>query len=142
MPQNPEEEEMAAVTGANQSFYDAFENLDQAAMDRLWADRPYAAIVHPGRELILGWSEVRRSLVEIFSGTERIRFRLSDVTVTVRGTVAWVTALENIRHGDDVLVSFTTTNLFERIDGEWRMVLHHASPLSDDAGEPDTDYLQ
>jgi ketosteroid isomerase-like protein len=142
MPQNLDEEEATEVARANQSFYDAFENLDQAAMDGLWADRPYTAIVHPGRELILGWPEVRRSLAEIFAGTERIRFRLSDVLVTVRGPLAWVTALENIRHGDDVLVSFQTTNLFERIDGEWRMVLHHASPMSDDAGEPDTDYLQ
>jgi ketosteroid isomerase-like protein len=136
------DDEADEVVRANLSFYDAFENLDQGAMDRLWADRPYSAIVHPGRELILGWPEVRRSLGEIFAGTERIRFRLSDVQVTVRGVVAWVTALENIRHGDDILVSFQTTNLFERIDGDWRMVMHHASPLSDDAGEPDTDYLQ
>jgi ketosteroid isomerase-like protein len=142
MQQGPDDDAAALVANANQSFYDAFENLDQAAMDRLWADRPYTAIVHPGRELILGWVEVRRSLGEIFAGAERIRFRLSDVLVTVRGTVAWVTALENIRHGDDVLVSFQATNLFEHIDGEWRMVMHHASPLSDDAGEPDTDYLQ
>jgi ketosteroid isomerase-like protein len=141
MSQSPEDE-AAEVERANQSFYNAFENLDQAAMDRLWVDRPYAAIVHPGRELIYGWSEVRRSLAEIFAGTEKIHFRLSDVLVTVRGSVAWVTAVENIRHGDDVLVSFQATNVFERIDGNWRMVLHHASPLSDDAGEPDTDYLQ
>jgi ketosteroid isomerase-like protein len=142
MGDGPDEAEAAAVARANQSFYDAFEKLDPAAMDGIWADRSYTAIVHPGRELIVGWPEVRRSLGEIFGGTERIRFRLSEVQVAVRGKVAWVLAVENIRHGDDVLVSLQSTNLFEQIDGAWKMVLHHASPLSDDAGEPDTDYMQ
>ncbi len=142
MAEVSDEDQVAAVTRVNQSFYDAFENLDQGAMDAIWADRSYTAIVHPGRELIVGWPEVRRSLGEIFSGTDRIRFRLSDVQVAVRESIAWVLAVENIRHGDDVLVGLQSTNLFELIDGTWRMVLHHASPLSDDAGEPDTDYLQ
>jgi ketosteroid isomerase-like protein len=128
MAEGPDADQAAAVARANQSFYDAFENLDQAAMDGIWADRPYTAIVHPGRELIVGWPEVRRSLGEIFGGTDRIRFRLSDVQVAVREKIAWVLAVENIRHGDDVLVSLQSTNLFEQIDGDWKMVLHHATP--------------
>lgn len=137
-----EEASRQAVEQANDAFYRAFEALDLKAMDRVWADRPYSAVVHPGREIISGWAEVRASWGEIFEGTESIRFRLSDRQVEVRSRLAFVTAHEHIRHGDDVLVSLQATNLFEFLDGHWRLILHHSSPISDDAGDPDTDYLQ
>ncbi len=131
-----------AIGEVNEAFYRAFEALDLEAFERVWADRPYTSVVHPGREALRGWPEVRQSWAEIFTGTERIRFRLSDVNVEVRGQLAMLTACEHIRHGDDVLVSLQATNIFELIEGRWRMIMHHASPISDDAGEPDTDYLQ
>jgi ketosteroid isomerase-like protein len=131
-----------AILEVNDAFYHAFEALDVDALDLVWADRTYTAVVHPGREMLRGWAEVRESWKEIFTGTERIRFRLSDVNLEVRGRLAYLLAHEHIRHGDDVLVSLQATNIFELIDGRWRMILHHASPISDDAGEPDTDYLQ
>jgi len=137
-----EEASRRAVAAANDAFYKAFEALDLRAMDGVWADRSYSAVVHPGREVILSWAEVRRSWSEIFDGTDKIRFRLSDRHMEVRGRLAFVTACEHIRHGDDVLVSLQATNIFELIEGRWRMILHHSSPISDDAGEPDTDYIQ
>jgi ketosteroid isomerase-like protein len=131
-----------AILEVNDAFYRAFEALDVEALDPVWADRPYTAVVHPGREILRGWAQVRESWKEIFTGTERIRFRLSDVQLEVHGGLGFLVAQEHIRHGDDVLVTLQSTNLFELIDGRWRMILHHASPISDDAGEPDTDYLQ
>ena len=137
-----EEATRRAILEVNEAFYRAFEALDVDALDAIWAARSYTSVVHPGREALTGWEEVRASWAEIFSGTERIRFRLSDVTLEIRGKLAYLMAHEHIRHGDDVLVSLQATNLFELIDGRWWMILHHASPISDDAGEPDTDYLQ
>jgi ketosteroid isomerase-like protein len=137
-----EELSRQAVEQANDAFYRAFEALDLKAMDHVWADRPYTAVIHPGREILSGWPDVRQSWSEIFEGTEKIRFRLSELHVEVRGRLAFATAHEHIRHGDDVLVSLQATNLFEFLEGRWQLILHHSSPISDDAGDPDTDYLQ
>jgi ketosteroid isomerase-like protein len=130
------------IEKVNTAFYEAFEALDIDAMDAVWAARDYAACVHPGQEVIVGWPEVRESLDAIFDGTGKIRFRLTNVKIEVRGAAAWAFVLENIHHGDDVLVAVQATNIFERTPEGWRMILHHASPISDDAGEPDTDFMQ
>jgi ketosteroid isomerase-like protein len=50
--------------------------------------------------------------------------------VTDVGDLAWVTCTENILSETDGRVGVTSilaTNLFERADGGWRMVHHHAS---------------
>ncbi len=135
-------DDRAAIEEVNGAFYEAFEALDLAAMDRIWAPRDYAACIHPGQEAIVGWPEVRESLGSIFAGTGKIRFRLTNLRIEQRGPIAWAFVLENIHHGDDVLVAVQATNLFERTPDGWRMILHHASPISDDAGEPDTDFMQ
>lgn len=135
-------EQRAAIEAVNEAFYRAFEALDIAAMDRVWAPRDYAACVHPGQEAIVGWVEVRESFGAIFAGTGKIRFRLANVRIEVRRSLAWAYVLENIHHGDDVLVAVQSTNLFERTPEGWKMILHHASPVSDDAGEPDTNFMQ
>ena len=111
-------------------------------MDKVWAVRDYSACIHPGQEAIVGWPEVRESLGAIFAGTGKIRFRLTNLHIEQRGPIAWAFVLENIHHGDDVLVAVQATNMFERTPEGWRMILHHASPISDDAGEPDTDFMQ
>ena len=101
--------ERAAVEEANARFYRAFEALDLAAMDAVWAHDDDVKCVHPGWPLLTGWAAVRESWQAIFANTEEMRFTLSDV----RGRVA-VTAI-------------LATNLFARAGDEWRMVHHHAS---------------
>ncbi len=131
-----------AIEAVNEAFYRAFEALDLGAMDQLWAAREYTACVHPGQEVIVGWPEVRESLAALFAGTGKIRFRLTNLRIEQKGAFAWAYALENIQHGDDVLVAVQATNLFEKTPEGWKLILHHASPISDEAGEPDTDFLQ
>ncbi|MHB1844215.1 MAG: nuclear transport factor 2 family protein [Deltaproteobacteria bacterium] len=131
-----------AIEQVNEAFYRAFEKLDLAAMDRVWAHAPHTACIHPGQEVLSGWDDVRQSFEAIFAGTEEIHFKLSGLRLQRRGDLAWATVVEHIRHGDDVLVEVQSTNLFERTKDGWRMILHHASPVSDEAGEPDTDFIQ
>jgi ketosteroid isomerase-like protein len=135
-------DDRAAIEKVNEAFYKAFEALDLEAMDNVWAVRDCTACVHPGQEIIVGWPAVRDSLGAIFAGTGKIRFRLTNVRIELKGAVAWAFVLENIHHGDDVLVAVQATNLFERTPDGWRLILHHASPISDEAGEPDTDFMQ
>jgi ketosteroid isomerase-like protein len=118
------------VEGANARFYRAFEALDLRAMDEVWAHGPHVKCVHPGWPLLTGWESVRASWEAIFSNTQEMSFTLTDVCVTDVGDLAWVTCTENILSETDGRVGVTSilaTNLFERADGGWRMVHHHAS---------------
>lgn len=119
-----------AVEAANAGFYRAFEALDLAAMDRVWAHGPHVKCVHPGWPLLVGWDAVRASWEQIFAGTAEMRFTLSDVRVTAVGDLAWVTCAENILsevRGRVGVTSVLATNVFERVGGRWRLVHHHAS---------------
>lgn len=120
----------ADVEEANAGFYRAFETLDIAEMDRVWAHGDHVRCVHPGWPLLCGWDAVRSSWRRIFDSTAEMRFSLSDVTVNVAGDLAWVTCTENILSEVGDRVSVTTlhaTNLFERTPAGWRLVHHHAS---------------
>jgi ketosteroid isomerase-like protein len=120
----------ADVQEANAAFYRAFEALDVADMDRVWAHGEHVRCVHPGWPLLRGWDAVRSSWQRIFDSTTEMRFTLSEVTVNVTGDVAWVTCTENILSevGDRVSVTaILATNLFERAGTRWLLVHHHAS---------------
>jgi ketosteroid isomerase-like protein len=115
---------------ANARFYRAFEALDLAEMDAVWAHGDHVRCVHPGWPLLRGWDEVRESWQRIFEHGGEMRFTLSDVHVNPGGELGWVTCTENIlsEAGERVTVTaILATNLFERAAGGWRMIHHHAS---------------
>ncbi len=118
------------VVEANARFYRAFETLDIAEMDRVWAHGEHVKCVHPGWPLLTGWDAVRQSWADIFANTAEMRFTLSSVSAAVGDGFAWVTCTENILSDVAGRVSVTAilaTNLFERAADGWRLVHHHAS---------------
>jgi ketosteroid isomerase-like protein len=118
------------VVEANARFYRAFETLDIAEMDRVWAHGDRVQCVHPGWPLLSGWDAVRASWETIFANTAEMRFTVSDVRTFVGGELAWVTCTENILSDVAGRVSVTAilaTNLFAREADGWRLVHHHAS---------------
>jgi len=131
-----------AVQESNASFYRAFETLDLAAMERVWAHGEHVKCVHPGWPLLCGWDAVRASWEAIFRSTAEIQFTLTDVRVSAHGDVAWITCTENILSEAQDRISVTSvlaTNVFERDGAEWRMIHHHASHiLARPSAPPDT----
>ena len=130
-------DDLAGVEEANARFYRAFESLDLAEMDAVWANTERAQCVHPGWPLIAGWAAVRNSWETIFANTTEMRFTISDVQVTGGPDVAWVTCTENILsqvRGRVSVTSLLATNIFARGPDGWRMVHHHASHV---LGTPD-----
>jgi len=122
----------AEVVEANARFYRAFEALDIAEMDRVWAHGEHVKCVHPGWPLLSGWEAVRESWDTIFTNTEEMRFTLSNVSAMVGGDLAWVTCTENILSdvgGRVTVTAILATNLFERDAGGWRVIHHHASHI-------------
>jgi len=131
-------DDVSEVEQANARFYQAFETLDLARMERVWAHDEHVKCVHPGWPILIGWEAVRSSWATIFENTGEMRFTLSDVRASARGDLAWVTCTENIVsevQGRLAVTSVLATNLFERGPDGWRLVHHHAShvftPVSD-----------
>lgn len=123
---------IAAVTKANQKFYDAFESLDIAKMDEIWAHQEYVTCIHPGWTIRSGWPAVRDSWVLIFNNTFSMTFELTDVMVQVAGDMAWVICVENLttqQSDEPQQARVLATNLFELIGDEWLMIHHHGSPV-------------
>lgn len=124
------EEEEAAVRRANRRFYNAFEQLDIEAMSAVWLHTDRARCIHPGWGTLRGWPSIKESWIAIFANTEEINFTITDVAVNLSEGMAWVSCVENIIDAGNtipVVSAIETTNIFERVGSEWRMVQHHAS---------------
>jgi ketosteroid isomerase-like protein len=120
------------VTEANRRFYAAFETLDIARMDEVWAHQDYVTCIHPGWTVRSGWPAVRDSWVLIFNNTFSMKFALTDVMVQVAGDIAWVLCVEHLtaqQSDEPQQAKVLATNLYERIGDEWLMIHHHGSAV-------------
>ena len=117
------------VLAVNQMFYDAHEQRDMAAMSQVWDHSDDTICVHPGWPILRTWPVVEESWRRIFAGPGRNQFILTNLSVTGNGDVAWVTLDENLmQEGSTGTVA--ATNVFVRHDdGQWRMMVHHGSPV-------------
>jgi ketosteroid isomerase-like protein len=119
-----------AVLEANAAFYTALNRGSLEAMTDIWFPADWAECVHPGWTAIRGWEAIRESWRLIFDGTARVAIAATDVRLRIIGDVAWASCLERIASADDDQIQTSlahATNLFVRHDGQWRMVVHHAS---------------
>ncbi len=125
------------VRAANSAFYAALETRDLDAMADVWEHSDRIVVTHPGWPMLRGWAKVAGSWDAIFRNTGYIQFVLTDEQVTVIGDTAWVTLDENILQSAGATElsgsKATSVNVFvrdrDRTGDEWRMVVHHASPV-------------
>ncbi len=110
----------------------AMNSLEINEMDEVWMDDGAAICVHPGREAIIGYERIRESWTVIFSASSSMSIAASNERITVAADVAWVTCTETISMMTEeglAAAAAQATNIFRRMDGRWRMVVHHASPI-------------
>jgi ketosteroid isomerase-like protein len=117
----------AAVLEANQEFYRAFSRGDFAAMSELWARVAKVACLHPGARVLSGRNAVLASFREILAAAPAWKMVGRDAAAHVFGGTAFVTCLE--ANGEQP-AHLAATNVFVLEEGRWRMVHHHAGPLS------------
>jgi ketosteroid isomerase-like protein len=129
--------DITGVEAANDELYAAFEAGDLDRMAALWVSEPVGSMakcVHPGSTVIRGIEPVLRSWALVMANAEDLQFIVTDVEPVVKGDVATVTCTEIILRPGGGADPFTSsqavaTNGFVLIDGQWRMWLHHASPV-------------
>jgi hypothetical protein len=112
---------------ANASFYRAFSKGDAPAMVALWAKRAPVTCLHPGAELLSGHDAVLGSWRQILWGTGSLQLRCDSPSVRIFGELALVQCYEGTEGHPAHLAA---TNAFVLEEGAWRMVHHHAGPLS------------
>jgi hypothetical protein len=137
--------EREAVQRANESFYRCIEALDLDAMDRLWLHDEWVRCVHPGWDVLVGWSAVRRSWQTIFANTQWMRIVPTNVDVVVFDDVAIVSCAENMTAADGAEVGVAVaqaTNLFRNTAAGWRMIHHHASGVPVQVTQPFSGHIQ
>jgi ketosteroid isomerase-like protein len=117
----------AEILRANASFYRAFTAGDYIAMSQLWAARTPLLCVHPGAPVLIGREQVLESWRQILSEPLPFQMRCDHARVQVMGELAIVTCYEG---NDAQPAHLAATNVFTREDGAWRLVHHHAGPLS------------
>ncbi|XP_072953041.1 uncharacterized protein [Typha angustifolia] len=125
------EDSKASVLTANTLFYHAFKNGDLAAMHSIWAKGDHVYVVHPGAGRISGYDLVMGSW-EIVCGADYefpLQIDLKNVEVHVRGDVGYVTCMEVVKTKGSSWGKQVATNVFERVDGQWFISIHHASHM-------------
>ncbi len=124
--------EHTEVLAANVAFYRAFEKKDIEAMSAVWSQGTGSLCIHPGRNVLQGWKEIRSSWEIIFRNTDYMEIE-TDITVTeIRNQIAYVVLIENVfqvSRGRRVRGQSMATNVFERLAEKWYLVHHHGSPL-------------
>lgn len=118
----------AGVRSANAQFYEALEQADLERMDDIWVKTDDAICAHPGRTPLRGWTEVWASWHAILSSGGNPQVILTEEEITRRGSIAWVTATENMI-SDGHTGAATALNVFEHDGDRWRMIVHHAAPV-------------
>jgi len=120
------------LLAANQSFFDAFENLDFEGMKSVWLHSEAIRLVHPGWRAISGWSGVMESWRAIFSSSVNMQFILTETELHTEGDIGIVTCIANIVAGTGESEQFgaiQATCVFVLRDGKWQLMVHHGSPV-------------
>jgi ketosteroid isomerase-like protein len=120
------------VLKVNEMFYIALGTRDLQLMDRAWVRESRAGCVHPGWIMLKGWDALRQSWENVFDPRDQLDVELANVNVEVRGNLAWVTCIQKLIYKSRTPVTINisqSTNIFEKHNSEWLMVLHHASPI-------------
>ena len=128
-----------SVRGTNQRFYEALSTQNLLGMEQLWSHARYVRCVHPGWKMLEGWDAIRDSWRTIFKQSLCMTAEPQDPQVTILGPTAIVTCRERINsftlEGSSV-ASAQATNIFEKRDGRWLMILHHSSSIQGGGTSP------
>lgn len=113
-------------------FYEAFLHCDVEVMQHLWAGDD-VTLVHPGSGMIVGHENVLRSWAHIFSHAKRPDIRFTVIKRMQSGDLAVHQVAEEVSTGSEKAV-ILASNVYQRIEGSWLMVAHHASLVNTEHG--------
>ncbi len=114
-------------------------------MENIWSNDKNAKCIHPGWPIINGWEAIKDSWKNIFESSGFNQVDISQLFIDVKENSAWVNCVERIsyRFENEIIITLAqTTNIYEYSEENWKLVLHHASPMPVPRGEDNTERLQ
>jgi ketosteroid isomerase-like protein len=129
------EDQTEKVKAASQAFYAALDARDPSAMAKVYAHTPYVVHIDPTAKVIaLGWEAVNKSWENVHDGTTQINVLFTETgQPQIVGDLAWEVGHENgpvtTKDGKIVNIDAFATNVYQNINGEWRLVSHQAGQI-------------
>eukprot|EP00958_Prasinococcus_capsulatus_P026310 scaffold4744_cov426-Prasinococcus_capsulatus_cf.AAC.12 len=120
------------VLEANKKFYEAFQAQSVSKMREIWGKGSHVQCVHPGNTSIATREDVIESWKIIFSDSvSQFAIRTTDVRVWATPSMGYVTCVERLSaEGVAQESRIMATNIYEKQDGKWYIVMHHGSPTA------------
>ncbi|AFY86718.1 MULTISPECIES: nuclear transport factor 2 family protein [Chroococcidiopsis] len=122
----------AEVLAVNENFYRAFEKKNLEAMSQVWSQGTASLCIHPGRNALRGWKQIRDSWEVIFKNTKYLEIEIEIINTEVRDTTAYIVLFERVLQASSnktIKAESIATNIFEKMAGKWYLIHHHGSPL-------------
>lgn len=123
---------------AEDALYEALAQGDLNTLMALWSDEEDSVCIHPSGPRLLGLDAIRQSWALILSQGNLVIDR-SQLQIIAAGTLAIHNLIEtiNVREaGRARAFHMACTNVYMHGSRGWRMVLHHAAAVQDNANQP------
>ncbi len=133
------------IIRTNKRFYDARNRYDIDLIEGVWINDGRAKCVHAGWPIIFGWEAIRESWKTIFETGGFNHVDVSDFFVEVKENSAWLNCIERATYSIEnrrIVMLAQVTNIFELLNEEWKMALHHASLMPIPRKEIDYESIQ
>jgi uncharacterized protein (TIGR02246 family) len=120
------------ILEVNNRFYKALGTRDLELMGTVFVHDERAGCMHPGWVMLEGWEAIRQSWENVFDPEDQLDIKLHNVTVEIEGNAAWVTCIQELTYikRDPAMMNVSvSTNIFEKNEKGWLMVIHQASPM-------------
>jgi ketosteroid isomerase-like protein len=127
-----QQSEIDAVKTANQAFYTALSARDVASMQKVWSSDADIQNLGPrDKAFTVGWDTMKNGFGRLFDSLAELNVSMAEPRVKIVGSVAWASGIEQAQRKDKKGATSNGTNLatniFQKQDGRWLMVHHHAS---------------
>jgi ketosteroid isomerase-like protein len=117
------------------AFYEALQSADIEKLMSCWADDDDIVCIHPGGPRVVGASAIRTAFDAIFGHEGSIQVQAE----SIRRISAVSSAVHNVLERIEVMTSegpvhafVLATNVYHLTPKGWRLVVHHASPGTQD----------
>jgi uncharacterized protein (TIGR02246 family) len=126
---------------AEAAFYEALESADVEAMMEVWAEDEEIVCVHPGGPRLAGYDQVRASWAQMFGSGQKLKVHLDNQVVLAGMMLSIHSVHENILLPGETRPRppVAATNVYLRTGNGWRLLLHHASPVPQQAQQRQSD---
>lgn len=125
-------EDRQNILKTNELFYRALGTRDIDLMRNLWVRDERSGCVHPGWIVLRSWDAIMQSWENLFDPQDQVDIKISDINLDIKDSFATLTCVQEMIYIKREPVMFNlsqSTNLFEKKDGKWLMIFHHASPI-------------